>query len=261
MKKIQSIIISVLLLAPAIGGIQVKAVNAAVKGELVKTETITINKKAYTFSHRCIGKVKRFNSDNGGTATSYCLGRNYLYLQSGKKTSLLSIETIKTKQRAKELEAVEQVPKTNKVLLRYGHNSCIDWDGGDCGGVGPTVAAYTGIYDSDKKTYRILKNDKCSNYPNNFLMWNQVGTKAICIIDSCGGAGCDEVKLSAWDLSKDKWLVISHAAAVFSVNSDPKSIDGSPLATWKNSHWIDNNNFQTQFTSRAGKRQVIKKSF
>ncbi len=141
------------------------------------------------------------------------------------------------------------------ILIFFFSDSCLT--AGDCGLGSPDVYA-TFAYSGDR--LRALRNYPHRDVvPEGGLIWNASGTKAIIASDTCGGAGCNEMPLSGYNLLTDRQRTITSLKAVN--NQGPADVEGKPLSRWTFVKWINNSTFSATIVYPNGSKKLVSGKF
>ncbi|MBU2566196.1 hypothetical protein KKG46_01405 [Patescibacteria group bacterium] len=222
-------------------------------GSLVKKESLSIRTSDYQ------GDVAVLHLCAGETAKSYetlCVGKNILVLQmSGKPDVVISEQQVSSAEDALFLKAIDFLPDNEKtgsppiLLISFTKDTCASL--GDCG-VGMPENHVTYKVNLSDLTYSELKH-----YPQyGIANWSQFEHVAIFIPSSCGGAGCEEETLFAYDLNTDK--VTSNITKERAANyPDAVDVMGNPLSYWGEITWESADKAKAILNAADGTSKII----
>jgi hypothetical protein len=198
--------------------------------QTVAVKTFSGYGKVLNFYHFCTGKLETYtiNDQFFYPMEQYCLGDNRLAVEySPGKFVDIKKETVTDAKNAPVLLKVEQIMQSKIFLISYVPDNCSTLY--DCGAGMPTHYV-THSFNADTLMYQVLHNFPGRGKP----IWNNDGTKAVFIPDTCGGAGCDEDVLKGYSLDTDKVKDLTTEKASENINNDAVLKD---KRIWRSVSW------------------------
>lgn len=230
---------------------------AAGSGDIVAKKTVQGAGFLFDVIHYCDGTVMT-NMADGVEPAQFCVGENTLVFKDGLREKIIIAETINSAVRAPVLTDVALVPTESglkRLLISYGPDACRTTD--DCGaGMPENWVSY--VFNVADLTARPL-----ANYPlSGDGVWNSNGTKALFVLNACGGAGCSVMQLVGYDLESDTQKPVTTEKAAFrQFEQVPQDIDESLLPYWDGAKWTSNTEFSATIVNTNKTKKVIKGTF
>lgn len=233
--------------------------SESLSSAVIAERTVVGKDQPIAFQYRCSGESKKGLETVGdsGEILSYCVGDYALVaIVGGQSTEITSGHAVDGYDSPVLLKA-ESFGEKGDVLISF-KPSCASTL--DCGAGMPTNEV-THLFRSEGSEALAISNFP----PRGIPVWNSLGTKALFIMDTCGGAGCSMSPIIGYAFDGDRAVDLTNERAVGlseeMTAKDATDVMGDRLPVWKSVAWDVGDTFTAVMTDSDGNQKQIKGTF